>query len=360
MMTSTWATRTGLTGMVGLALLAGGHVGVAPAAAEDDDPPRLPAGDAGIAAQFPGDAGIADHPAVVFVENFEHDAIDDLFARWETVREPEKMTFSDDTPPGSAGRQSLLMDRREGGGPHLYRRIGNQAADRDWGHDRLFFRYYIKFAPETGEWHHGPSALGGNHPATPHPMVSAGNPPDGDRSFWSGIETYGEDLRWDYYTYWTDMRGSPPAGQTWGNSFIRDENLRAPRGRWVCIEHMIKLNDVGEANGEQALWIDGELISHLGPGFPKGLWTFDKFEPGRGGQGVIWGDNGRETLSVPEGGAPFEGFRWRTDEDLTVNFIWFYLYTQREAGHVLKATIDHVVVATEYIGPITPAEGESR
>ena len=103
-----------------------------------------------------------------------------------------------------------------------------------------------------------------------------------------------------------DKSGSPPRGQTWGNSFIRDPKLKVEKGKWVCIEQMIKLNDVGDSNGEQALWIDGKLVSRLGKGFPNGLWTFDKFSPGKGGTGVRWNGakGGRETFDVPGGGTP--------------------------------------------------------
>ncbi|HMO66339.1 MAG TPA: hypothetical protein PKE47_14130, partial [Verrucomicrobiota bacterium] len=57
-------------------------------------------------------------------------------------------------------------------------------------------------------------------------------------------------------------------------------------------------------------------------------------------------------FSVPAGGAPFGGFRWRTVPELNVNFVWLYVYTQRPAGHRIKVWFDDVVVATEYIGPI--------
>jgi hypothetical protein len=152
------------------------------------------------------------------------------------------------------------------------------------------------------------------------------------------------------------MRGSPPRGQTWGNSFIRDPNLQVKKGRWICVEQMIKLNDPKDSNGEQALWIDGRLVSHLGKGFPKGLWTYDKFNPGLGGQGVRWDDEkgGPERFEVPEGGTPFEGFRWRTVPELKVNYVWLYVYTAKPAGHRIKVWFDDVVVATEYIGPIQP------
>ena len=58
-------------------------------------------------------------------------------------------------------------------------------------------------------------------------------------------------------------------------------------------------------------------------------------------------------LQHPAGGAPFEGFRWRTVPELNVNFVWAYLYmTDVSAGHVSKVWFDHIVVATDYIGPI--------
>ncbi len=54
-------------------------------------------------------------------------------------------------------------------------------------------------------------------------------------------------------------------------------------------------------------------------------------------------------------GDPFEGFRWRMDEDLNINFIWLLVYiTQAEEGHINEVWYDQVVVATDYIGPITP------
>ncbi len=74
--------------------------------------------------------------------------------------------------------------------------------------------------------HHFGTCIGGNQPATPWPQVKAGIPPAGDRSYWVGIEPFGAAWRWDYYAYWHQMRGSPPRGQTWGNSFIQDEGLR--------------------------------------------------------------------------------------------------------------------------------------
>jgi hypothetical protein len=153
-----------------------------------------------------------------------------------------------------------------------------------------------------------------------------------------------------------EMRGSPPEGKTWGNSFIRDPKLKVEKGKWICVEVMMKMNDpVDEHNGEMALWINGKLVSHLGKGFPKGKWVYDKFIPGQGGDCIRWNDEkgGPEHFKVPEGGAPFEGFRWRKDPNLKINFLWVLLYiTKAPEGQISKVWFDNIVVAKSYIGPI--------
>ncbi len=306
----------------------------------------------GLAAKYAGDAGIEKDSKVIFVENFEEASLDAMKQRWENVSHPEIMSFTADVPEGSGSKQSLLMTHigGKGDGGHLYRRLVP-------GHDQLYARFYVKFDPDCAPIHHFGTCIGGNNPPTPWPMVSAGNRPAGDKSFWTGIEPFGQSWRWDYYTYWCEMRGSPPRGQTWGNSFIHDKVLKVARGKWTCVEVMMKMNDVGDSNGELALWLDGKPVSHLGKGFPNGKWVFDKFVPGADGDSVRWNDEkgDRENFSTPTGGKPFEGFRWRTANELNLSFVWAYLYiTKAPAGHVSKVWFDNIVVATEYIGPIRP------
>ena len=62
--------------------------------------------------------------------------------------------------------------------------------------------------------------------------------------------------------------------------------------------------------------------------------------------------NAPERVQVPEGGAPFEGFKWRTVPELKANCVWLYVYTEKPEGHRMKVWFDDVVLATEYIGPI--------
>ncbi|MEZ6091548.1 MAG: hypothetical protein R3C05_26745 [Pirellulaceae bacterium] len=304
----------------------------------------------GLANKYPGDVGIDRHPSVVFVENFEQPSIDAIGKRWETVRDAEIMQLSNDVPPTSVGERSLLMNQMadKGTGADLYRRLGD-------GYETLYTRMYVKFADDCEPVHHFGTCVGGNYPSTAWPSVRAGQPTRGDKSFWVGIEPFGKRWTWDYYAYWCEMRGSPPRGQTWGNSFIHDPDLKVIRGKWTCVEVMVRMNDVGESNGELALWIDGRPVSHLGDGFPSGKWIFDKFTPGEEGEGVRWNHakGGREYFTTLPGGDPFDGFRFRTIKPLNVNFVWLYLYiTSGSKGHVNRVWFDDVVVATEYIGPI--------
>lgn len=304
----------------------------------------------GISIQYPGDEGIASDKRVVFAENFETADVAAFNQRWDMVRNPETMSLSRDVPTGSAGNVSLLMTQlaENGTGGDLYTRLGD-------GYNTLFTRMYVKFADDCEPIHHFGTCVGGNYPATRWPAVRAGQPTDGEKAFWVGIEPFGSMWQWDYYTYWCDMRGSPPRGQTWGNSFIHDDSLKIPKGRWVCVELMMKMNDINNTNGELALWIDGHSVSHLGKGFPRGKWVFDKFYPGQQGDGVRWnhqkGD--REYFTTADGGDPFEGFRFRTNDRLNINFLWLYVYiTKGTKGHANRVWFDDVVVATEYIGPL--------
>jgi hypothetical protein len=300
---------------------------------------RLPEGGVGIAASHPGDVGIDEHASVVFVEDFAVEAVGELEQRWDSVGGPDIMSLSDDTPTGEG--QSLLVTHvgGQGTGGQLYRRLLP-------GHDRVFARTYVKFDPDCAKIHHFGTHLGGFDPPTPWPQGGAGTRPDGAKRFTTGVEPYGDEWAWDFYTYWQGMHVHGD-GNYWGTPFLTDvERPKVDRGRWICVEMMVTTNDVGASDGEQAFWIDGELVrsggevvSHAGPGFPNGEWTGGWWRP----------DATAETA--------FEGFNWRSVEQLAVNYLWTYVYITKAAeGHVSKVWFDNIVVATEYIGPITPRD----
>lgn len=321
-----------------------------PRATCQDLAPAFPEGP-GLAARYPGDAGLSRDPAVVLLEDFEEPSLAALQAGWEQVQGTQAL--SEDRPAGSAGMQSLLMTHvgGQGTGCTLYRRLPRS-------YDRLFYRFYVKFDPGCYPIHHF-FHVGGYHPSTPWAQGGAGERPRGDERITVGVEPFGTLWQWNYYAYWLQMRGSPPRGQTWGNCFTAPGQPAAERGQWQCLELMIGLNSPASASsGELALWKDGKLVSHLGPGYPRGKWTFDRFLIGQGGEGIRWNDatGDRETFEVAEGGEPFAGFRWRSTEDLKLNFLWLLCYiTGAPTGHVSKVRFDDVVVATEYLGPHSPA-----
>ncbi|QDT05536.1 hypothetical protein K227x_39360 [Rubripirellula lacrimiformis] len=189
---------------------------------------QQPPGSGGIAAKYSRDIGIESDPSVIFCENFELGDLDAIGQRWETVGNPEVMSLSEDVPESSHGNQSMLISQvaEKGSGADLYRRI-------DEGYDKIYTRMYVKFAEDCEPVHHFGTCVGGNHPSTGWPSVRAGQPTDGDKSFWVGIEPFGKSWTWVYYTYWCDMRASPPRGQSWGNLSVRDESLKVRRGEWT-------------------------------------------------------------------------------------------------------------------------------
>jgi hypothetical protein len=108
---------------------------------------------------------------------------------------------------------------------------------------------------------------------------------------------------------------------------------------------MMKANSPGQHDGEQAFWIDGKKIGHWKTDEPLGQWRGDKFV-------IDYGNN-------PQ---PFEGFNFRTVDDLKINSIILRWYISAE--HMVNAKqdsnsvfFDNVVIATKYIGPMYNQEG---
>jgi hypothetical protein len=51
---------------------------------------------------------------------------------------------------------------------------------------------------------------------------------------------------------------------------------------------MLQIDDVGECNGEMALWSDGKQLSHLGEVLGCGKWVIKNSMQGQEGDGVRW------------------------------------------------------------------------
>ena len=328
-----------------------------PTAVEAKLTPALPEGAAGLASKYPGDVGIEKDPDVVFVESFDG-GVGEIAKRWDQVSGQPIMSKSDDVPAGSGRKQSLLLTRVTGGSDG-YLDGGNFYRQLKGGHDQLYLRFYMKFNQGHAPIHHYGAGLIGYNPPSRWPQGGAGLRPRGDHSFLTQVEP-GDFKSWYFYTYWQEMGGSPPRGQTWGNSFELDVPDRpVEREKWICLEVMLKLNDVGDSNGEQAYWLDGKLsrkgdavTSYQGKGFPStGTWVYDKFYPGVAKEGVAF-DYGKGKGVPVAGGKPFPGFRWRSSADLNINAIWLYRYMSKPETGTSQVWWSNLVVAKKYIGPL--------
>jgi polysaccharide lyase-like protein len=187
------------------------------------------------------------------------------------------------------------------------------------GHDRVYLRRYIRFAKDYDQGnlnHTGGGLTGIAGSGKWDGMGKAGIRPRGDDRFSCRFEPWrdwGQAELPGYlflYTYWVDMvQGGD--GHWWGNMLQPPPKRRIipPRGEWVCLEQMIQVNDIGQANGELAAWVDGELYLH------------------------------------------FTGIRWRTDERVKVKRfnLGIYIHKARRENIVWY---DDVVVSTGYVGPL--------
>lgn len=337
----------------------------------------------GIAWMYPGDKGIEDHPGVVFADNFETGDLNDLKERWGhwNNREEKVISFSSDVPEGSAGTRSLKMTatRGENSGGELYKTF-------DPGWDEIYLRFYTKFPDDHGYQGHFVALRGFKDPL-PYPMGGAGQRAENHFSVTiepktAEINSYPNVMHqppgvWQFYAYWPEMRSwQTPHGETdgrdnpyYGNSFQPREPAIAPRGEWISIEMMVKLNSSPEEkDGEMALWIDGEPAVHFSPGMPKGYWMSSDRYPG---DPAIPNARFRNDPDHPDA-EPFEGFRWRHDMDVKVNVLRLqhYIsegtfsnsqaYSEENPDHLINTEqnivwFDNVVMATEYIGPMRPS-----
>lgn len=305
--------------------------------------PALPQGP-GLAARYPGESGIARDSQVLLHEDFESGSIEDFAKRWESVSNDggRVMAFSDSVAPASAGRRSLQMTATlgENSGGHLYKRLSREV-------DRAFARFYVKFAPENDYTHHFVH-FGGYRPSTSWPQGGAGERPRGDERITVGIEPFGEYGKypppgaWFFYAYWHEMKVSAD-GKYWGNGLRPAQPQGIPKDTWQCVELMLQLNSAADKHdGELALWLDGKLVAHFAPGARRGLWS---------GMGF--------TLQA-DGGELFEGFNFRTNEELKINFFWLLDYVTKNAARqnniakpnpINRVWFDDIIVATSYIGP---------
>lgn len=311
----------------------------------------------GLAAAYPGDQGLADDPAVLLFESFDDETLDTVLARWDEAsnKNGRVLELVDDFPEAATSstrnrpQRSLQLTAHPGEdtGGHLYKRLPGE------GVDELYLRFYVKFPAPANYIHHFVH-VGGYHPSTAYPQGGAGDRPAGNERVTVGIEPFGRSGtipapgEWNLYAYWHQMKQSAD-GRFWGNGLSPALPKRVPVDRWQCVELRFKLNQPGNPDGALALWLDGKPAADFQLGAERGPWT---------GLGFQLRDR-----SLGESGQPFEGFDFRTSENLKLNFVWLLHYVTPENQKRNKVDdprrpsivcFDQVVAATRYIGPIEP------
>ncbi|MFT3702121.1 MAG: hypothetical protein QM802_07115 [Agriterribacter sp.] len=284
-----------------------------------------------IAHSYPNDTGIENDPDVLFVEKFEGD-IAGILNRYTDVKNSAGMTIDSDVPEGSKGHSIKITNT--GGvndGGHLYKKF-NQGFD-----SVLYLRYYVKYPSiSKGYIHHESVWIGGYHEPLNYPHPRAGSCGLGDQRISIAYEPVGNQGM-DTYLYWGDMQSYNNGKTCYGNDMINKSSTAQDVAwdKWMCVEMMIQLNHPATAfNGALRIWQDGKEVGYWGEGFPKGYWNKDS-----------WFNS--------SAGSPFKGFRWRTDENLNINYLWIEFFDDKSpvgASHYIKYS--NLVIAKKYIGPI--------
>lgn len=292
--------------------------------------PTLPEGDAGIAAKYPGDAGIQRDPAVVFHDGFEQDAAPaDLHKKWSVVAHEQNMRIAEEPANVHHGKRAVEFAnpvQRDGLSVELRRQLKHEQ-------NVLFLRFYAKF--EKGYDHPGGSSHNGGVIAAhyyPGGRATPGIPADGTNKFLVGFETERGDSpspgRLNIYVYHPQQGGRfgdhiYPTGEvvpsvirtpapppiSFGPHFVPRPNFIPELDRWYCYEFMVQANTPGQRDGRVALWVDGKLI------------------------------------------ADFPNFRFRDVASLKIDTFGIGLFL-RPNPRENKKWFDDVVAATSYIGPI--------
>lgn len=308
-----------------------------------------------IASQYPRDIGIEKHPDVVFIENFEFSSVAQVFSRWTHVKNGSGMALEFDTPSLSGGRYSIRMLRGDTGG-HLWKRLDRGSAASLANDDVLYLRYYIKLS-NFGAHHHTGGGMEGITHSDNWPIGTAGIRPTGTDRFSTRVEAFNDGRdRVDFYSYWMGMHHNATLPEYYGNSFIHNYGAKHQRNGWTCIEFMLKLNNpVSASNGELRLWVNDVEVGHLRQGAPSGKYLHDQFLP-EGSDGLAWYQQNYPWSMGQVAMAPFEGFRWRSTENLKLNAISLQYYaTKPYQGTEVdpeRVWFDDMVLAKSRIGCI--------
>jgi hypothetical protein len=271
---------------------------------------KLPSG-MGLAGKYSSDVGIAEDPSVVFADDFEKG---ELGAKWDEKRSQKGEPVRFGQPgKGVCGKRCLRVEARLG------KNTGGGMTKWFESAETVYVRFYTRFDVESDYIHHfvtlrsNKGLQGGDKWSG---FGGARLKPKGDGLFSTALEPWGDWGRikppgkWNFYSYWHEMKASPD-GKYWGNQFKASEQPEIKKGEWICAEFMLKHNTPGKKDGEQAYWIDGELVGH------------------------------------------WKGISWRTSGTLMANALTLesYVTDRWTKNEVNIVDFDNLVISKKYIGP---------
>ncbi len=312
----------------------------------NDGAPKPDGGAGGLASKYPCDNGIANDPAVVWVENFEEGSVSAVTSRYDSSNDPAGMSLTGDKPAKSCGAASMTLTSSGDGAnaTDLYKSFPP-------GYDEWFVRWYAKYQTGNITWHHVGVWFGGYNPPIPYPNPQAGLKPNGDDRFSVSIEPVWDvgtgAARFDTYDYWMQMHSwmAQPSGNTayYGNALINENAFKVDEGSWVCLEVHVKLNtDLASGAGAMLeVWKNDQLVVSYDDTGPKGYWIRDKF--------CIPASDGTECTQYP---APFDtvlDLQYRSVSALKLNAFWPQNYIT-QTGNTGSLQLDDMVIATTRIG----------
>jgi hypothetical protein len=216
----------------------------------------------GLAAEYPQDDGIADHPDVFMATRF---ANGDSCEGWTSCSHDDVFDgLTSDAEPALHGFEALdgpaLRVHYEpgdlGGGSQTYDFV-------DAGHgeqDEVYFRYYLRFSLDFV-----PIVDGGKMPGISgdNSLCGNGGSPSDGKCGWTLRGSFKQAMTEDNpmfprqvlgtYAYHGHMQGDYGDGWRWQTHGLGAVEL----ARWVCVEQHVRVNTPGVDDGVLEVWIDG-------------------------------------------------------------------------------------------------------
>ena len=270
----------------------------------------------GLASRYPGDAGIAAAKSVLFATDFES-------PKWN-----EEWTYAGDmnvldTIEADGERRFEPLDGKalrvriaEGatGALNTLFKFKKEAGDEP---GEIYFRYYLRLGSDWNQ-----TLQGGKLPGISgtYGIAGWGGRKSNGNNGWSARGLFkltipagnplGGTTPIGTYCYHADMQGS------YGTNWVWQKDYRGflENDRWYSVEQYLKLNTPGDRDGVLRAWIDGRL-------------AFEKTD-----------------------------IRFRHVDKLKIEQVWMNVYHggTKPSPYDQHVFIDNVVIAREYIGPMSP------